>query len=90
MQHATFCAVPIRYKSAILHVIEHMLDELSLISHRRGKFSAHLLDSATEYRGSIEVFLRKPVISEFMGLRLKHFSELVRSEGAGLDPARMG
>jgi hypothetical protein len=75
MQHATLRAVPICYKSAILHVIEHVLDELSLFSHRGRKFSAHLLDSAPEYRGSIELLFRKPMISEFMCLSLKHFSE---------------
>jgi hypothetical protein len=56
-------------------VIEHVLDEFPLISHRRGKFSAHLLDSATEYRGSIEVFLREPMVAQLMSLRLEHFSK---------------
>jgi hypothetical protein len=76
MQHATFRAVPIRYKSAIFHMIEHVLDKFSLLSHRGRKFSAHLLDSAAEYRGSIEIFLRKPVISEFVGLRFNYLNEL--------------
>jgi hypothetical protein len=76
VEHAALRTIPACYKSAIFHVIEHMLDEFSLVSHRGRELAAHLLNGAAKYRRGVKFFLRKAMVAKPMSLGLEHLCEL--------------
>ena len=66
---------PVVDEPLILHVVENMLDELSLVAHRGGELSANALDCAPEYTAAVEFRLAQAMIAKRMRLGLQGLGE---------------
>src|ERR1700723_2120095 len=68
--------VPFTNEFSVLHEVEHGLDELALLAHRRRKLAANSLDGSTKNSAVIKFQLIEPVASKLMGLRLQYLCVL--------------